>query len=301
MIFYFTHWIPARDRARVFALFLTSTALAGVLGAPASAALLTLDGLGGLAGWQWLFLIEGLPAVLLGVFTLWFLPDRPAEARWLTAPERAWLEDTLRAERAATDAAHRLTLWQALTHGRVWRLCLLYVSIVTSFYGVAFWLPQIVKSLSGSSDTAATLISALPYLAAAVGMVLVARHSDRTGERRRHVAGSAVVAAAGLIAGALLQRYPVAALLALCVTATGIWSTLGPFWSLPTGFLSGTAAAGGIALINSIGNIGGFVGPTVMGFLKERTQRFESGLLVLAATLVIAALLARSLPEDRRP
>jgi len=298
MIFYFTHWIPSRDRARVFALFLTSTALAGVIGAPVSAALLQLGGAGGLAGWQWLFLVEGLPAVVLGVITWFYLPDRPSDARWLSAPEQAWLEETLRTEREIQERTHRFTLWQALTHGRVWRLCVLYFATVISFYGVAFWLPQIVQSFSGLSNAAASLISALPYLAASIGMVVVARHSDRTGERRRHVAAAAFAGAAGLIIGALVQRHPVAALLALCLTATGIWSTLGPFWSLPTTFLSGTAAAGGIALINSVGNMGGFVGPTVVGFLKERTQRFESGLLALAASLVIAGLLALSLRVD---
>ncbi len=298
MIFYLTHWIPARDRARVFALFLTSTALAGVVGAPVSAALLQLRGVGGLAGWQWLFLVEGLPAVFLGVTTLFYLADHPSTARWLSAPEQAWLEETLRAERAAKEKMYRLTLWEALTHGRVWRLCLLYFSTIISFYGVAFWLPQIVKSFSGLGNAAASLISALPYLAAAVGMVLIARRSDRTMERRRHVAVPAFAAAAGLILGALVQGHPILAFLALCLSATGIWSTLGPFWSLPTAFLSGTAAAGGIALINSVGNVGGFVGPTVMGFLKEATHRFESGLLVLAASLLVAGALALSLPED---
>jgi len=298
MIFYLTHWIPARDRARVFALFLTSTALAGVVGGPISAALLQLRGVGGLAGWQWLFLVEGLPAVVLGVTTYVFLPDHPAEARWLSTAERAWLEEVLEEERAALQRTHPLTLWQALTHGRVWRLALLYFSTIISFYGVAFWLPQIVQSFSGLGNAATSLLSALPYLAAAVGMVIVARHSDRTGERRRHVAGAAFAAAAGLIAGAVVQRQPVLAFLALCLAATGIWSTLGPFWSLPTAFLSGTAAAGGIALINSVGNVGGFVGPTVMGFLKARTHAFGSGLFVLAATLVVAGVLALSLPEE---
>ena len=298
MIFYLTSWIPARDRAGVFALFLTSTALAGVVGGPVSAALLQLGGTSGLAGWQWLFLVEGLPAVVLGVITLFYLPDHPSQARWLTPPEQAWLEDTLAAERRALEQTHRLTLWQALTHARVWRLCLLYFSTIISFYGVAFWLPQIVKSFSGLSNAAASLISALPYLAASVGMVLVARHSDRSGERRRHVAVPAFAAAVGLIVGALVQRHPAFAFLALCLAATGIWSTLGPFWSLPTAFLSGTAAAGGIALINSVGNIGGFVGPTVVGFLKERTHRFESGLFVLAASLVVAGVLALSLRAE---
>jgi ACS family tartrate transporter-like MFS transporter len=289
MLFYLTHWIPARERARVFALFLTSTALAGVVGAPVSAALLKLDGVAGLEGWQWLFLVEGIPAVLLGVATWFYLPDRPGNAPWLAPAEAAQLEGVLAAERAERERALRLTLWQALTHGRIWRLCVLYFSIIISFYGIAFWLPQIVHS---------TLLAAIPYLVAAVGMVALARYSDRTGDRRRPVALAAFVAAAALVIGALVQGHPVAAFVTLCVAATGIWGTLGPFWSLPTSFLSGTAAAGGIALVNSIGNVGGFVGPTVMGFLRQRTQGFEAGLVALAATLVIAGVLALSLPEN---
>jgi len=301
MLLYLTHWIPARDRARIFALFLTSTALAGVIGAPVSAALLTLAGARGLAGWQWLFLVEGLPAIVLGVTTFLYLPDDPSHVSWLSVPERAWLVETLQAERAAREQDGRLSLWQGLTAGRVWRLSLLYVSTIISFYGVAFWLPQILSTFSGLGNAAASLLSALPYLVASVGMVLVARHSDHAGERRRHVAVPAFAAAAGLMVGALASHHPLLAFLALCVAATGIWSTLGPFWSMPTTFLSGSAAAGGIALINSVGNIGGFVGPTVIGFLKERTHRFESGLAFLAGTLVIAGVLALSLPEERGP
>jgi MFS transporter, ACS family, tartrate transporter len=301
MIFYLTHWIPARERARVFALFLTSTALAGVLGAPVSAALLRLHGVGGLAGWQWLFLVEGLPAVVLGVTTFFYLPDRPSQARWLGTPERAWLEATLATERQALERGELLSLGQALTDGRVWGLCLLYFSIIISFYGVAFWLPQIVKTFSGLSSTAASLVSGLPYAAASIAMVVIARHSDRAAERRRHVALPAFTAAAGLLLAALVQRHPLLAFLAFCVAAAGIWSTLGPFWSLPTTFLSGIAGAGGIALINSVGNVGGFVGPTVMGVLKQRTHGFESGLFVLAGTLLIAGVLALSVREgDRR-
>jgi ACS family tartrate transporter-like MFS transporter len=301
MIYYLTHWIPSRDRARVFALFLTSTALAGVIGGPISAALLELRGMAGLRGWQWLFLIEGLPAVALGMITLFYLPDRPSEAPWLGVAERAWLDETLAAEARLKQETHRLTLGQALTHARVWRLCLLYFSIIVSFYGVAFWLPQILKSLSRLSSPQAAVLSAIPYLVASVGMVLVARHSDRTGERNWHVAVPAFAAALALAGGVLSQRQPTLAFFAICLSATGIWSTLGPFWSLPTTFLSGTAAAGGIALINSVGNIGGFVGPTVMGFLKEKTQGFGAGMLVLAGTLIVAGTLALSMRETPAP
>ena len=299
MIFYLTYWIPARERARAFALFLTSTSLAGVFGGPISAALLKMGSLGGLKGWQWLFLVEGIPAILLGAITLFYLVDRPEQAKWLSQEERDWLSEKMKNEHADKQRRHGLTLIQALTHASVWRLCLLYFSIIISFYGVAFWLPQIVKSFSGLSNSVVASISAIPYFIASVGMVLIANHSDRTGERRWHVALSAYGGCLGLgLTGYFLQNHlPVPAFISLCLAATGIWSTLGPFWSLPTAFLSGTAAAGGIALINSIGNIGGFVGPYIIGYVKEVTGSFTSGMLVLAATLFVAGFIALSARE----
>jgi nitrate/nitrite transporter NarK len=259
-----------------------------------------MKSLGGLTGWQWLFLLEGIPSVLLGIFTFFYLTDKPLKAAWLTGEEREWLDRTIREESRAGGEGHVTTLGRSLLHPRVWHLCLLYFSIIINFYGMAFWLPQIVKNFSGLGNTTVALLSALPYLAASVGMVLVANHSDKTGERRWHVALPALAACLGLVLGALFQQsHPWAALLMLCVAATGIWSTLGPFWSLPAVFLRGTAAAGGIALINSIGNTGGFVGPSLIGFVKERTQSFEGGLMALAATLLVAALLALSLKDER--
>ncbi len=293
IILYLTYWIPARERARSFALFLTSTSLAGVLGGPISAALLKMRGLEGLQGWQWMFLLEGIPSILLGVFTFFYLTNEPRQAAWLTEEEREWLHKTLQEEAEVKQKKHGFTLGRALLHPRVWHLCLLYFSIIISFYGVAFWLPQIVKNFSGLSNSTVALLSALPYLCASIAMVMTANHSDRTNERRWHVALPAVAGCLGLSMAALFQQgSPWLALVMLCVAATGIWSTLGPFWSLPAVFLSGTAAAGGIALINSIGNVGGFVGPYLIGFVKEKTGHFESGMLILAVTLLGTALLA---------
>ncbi len=299
MIVYLTYWIPSRERARAFALFLTSTSLAGVFGGPISAVLLQMDDVGGLRGWQWLFLAEGLPAIVLGTVTLRCLADRPEQATWLSPAERDWLSKKMAREHEEKRLSHHYTLLEALTHPRVWRLCLLYFSIIISFYGVAFWLPQIVKSFSGLSNSLVALISAVPYLAASICMVITANHSDKTRERRWHVAIPAYGGGLGLALSAyfLQQSHPVAAFVSLCLAALGIWSTLGPFWSLPTAFLSGTAAAGGIALINSIGNIGGFVGPYVFGFAKEATDSFTSGLLLLSLTLFIAGFMALSARE----
>jgi MFS transporter, ACS family, tartrate transporter len=294
MILYLTYWIPAAERARAFALFLTSTSLAGVIGGPLSGALFRLDGLHGLKGWQWLFLTEGIPAVALGCVTLVYLVDRPNQAKWLSPTDRDWLSGVMDKENESKRLSHGWTLRQALTHPKVWRLCLLYFSIVISFYGVAFWLPQVVKSFSGLDNTTVASLSALPYVAASIAMVLVAHHSDRTGERRWHVAAPAFSGALGLGAAAFFLQHqsPWLAFVSICVAASGIWSTLGPFWSLPTAFLSGTAAAGGVALINSVGNIGGFVGPYVVGYVRQTTQSFTNGMLILALTLLIAGFLA---------
>jgi MFS transporter, ACS family, tartrate transporter len=294
MILYLTYWIPAAERARAFALFLTSTSLAGVIGGPLSGALFRLDGLHGLKGWQWLFLMEGIPAVALGCVTLVYLVDRPGQAKWLSPADREWLSGVMDKENESKRLSHGWTLRQALTHSKVWRLCLLYFSIVISFYGVAFWLPQVVKSFSRLDNTTVASLSALPYVAASIAMVLVAHHSDRTGERRWHVAAPAFAGAFGLGAAVFFLQHqsPWLAFVSICVAASGIWSTLGPFWSLPTAFLSGTAAAGGVALINSVGNIGGFVGPYVVGYVRETTQSFTNGMLILALTLLIAGFLA---------
>lgn len=297
IIFYLANWIPVRERARTVALFMTSTSLAGVIGGPVSGALLQLKGVLGLTGWQWLFLIEGIPAILLGFVTLGVLTDRPQEASWLTGPERSWLVRTMAAEHRDKHRSHALTLREALTSGRVWRLGLLYLSIIISFYAVAFWLPQIIKNFSGLSNLLVTTISAGPYLCASVAMVLVAHHSDRTGERRWHVAGAALAGAAGLALSGMFIDSPWPAYGALCLAAAGIWSTLGPFWSLPTAFLTGTAAAGGIALVNSLGAVGGFIGPNILGQVRQRTNGFSAGLYLLAATLVVAAVMALSIRE----
>ena len=291
MILYLTYWFPVAERARALALFMTSTAMAGVVGGPLSGALLTLDGRGGLAGWQWLFLVEGLPAVLLGLVVLKYLPDGPHEARWLAPEERAWIEARLAAERAEKEARRHYTLREALTDGRVLLLGLTYFGVTMGLYGIGFWLPQILQAVSVRGTVAIGLVSALPYLVAAVAMVAIARHSDRTGERRWHVALSAFVGAAGLLASALAQS-PVLLVGAVCVAAVGIWGALGTFWTLPTAFLSGTAAAGGIALINSVGNLGGFAGPYLVGLVRGDSPGFLGALALLAGFLTLTGVLA---------
>ena len=301
MILYLTYWFPSRERARAISLFMTAVALAGVVGGPVSGALLTMTGVGGLAGWQWLFLLEGLPAAILGFVVLVYLPDGPADARWLTQEEKVFL-----IERVATDKAMRTptrteealaTTKDVLLSGRVWLFSLTYFGIVSALYGISFWLPTILRGLSGLPDFMIGALSALPYVAAAVAMVIVGRHSDSTGERRWHVAGSAFVGAAGLLLSAMMTS-PASALVAISIAAIGIFSAMPTFWAIPTAMLSGSGAAAGIALINSIGNLGGFSGPYAIGLIRTMTQSFAAALVLLAASLVMAGLLALAAPRE---
>jgi len=293
MILYLTYWFPERERAKTVALFMTANALAGVIGGPLSGALLTLDGASGLSGWQWLFLLEGIPAVILGGVVLLYLPNGPRDARWLAPADRLWLAERREAERAGGGHA---SAWAVLTNGPVWHFSLLYFAIVVALYSVSFWLPQILKRLSGQSDLVVGLLSSLPYIVAAIGMVLVGRHSDSTNERHWHVAVPALVGAAGLMLSALVSS-PVLAIVGVCLAALGIWGSLGPFWALPTAWLRGSAAAAGIAWINSVGNLGGFVGPYGVGYLRDATGNFAIALAALAGMLVIAAILAITAPQ----
>ena len=290
IVLYLTYWFPSAERARAISLFMTATALAGVIGGPVSGALLSLNGVAGLAGWQWLFLLEGVPAILLGVVVLFYLTDYPEQAEWLQAEERAWLSERLKSEGERRLPHHSQTLWQALSNVKVWLLSFLYFTIILGFYSISLWLPIIIKGFSGLSDFQVGVVSAIPYLAAAIGMILIGSHSDRTGERRWHVALPAFTGACALALSAYLHL-PLLILLSLCLAALGIWGALGPFWTLPSSFLRGSAAAGGIAIINAVGNLGGFIGPYLIGYIKRNTGSFAGGLVVLALFLLIGALL----------
>lgn len=295
IIYYLTQWFPARERARAIALFMTGTAIAGVIGGPLSSALLVLDGVGGLQGWQWLFIVEGLPAVILAPIVWRRLDKGPATAHWLTEAERRWLTGTLAAEQVARPHVHG-TLKAVFASGQLWTLTGIYFSLVLAIYGVSFWLPQILQGLGTTSSATIALVSAIPYVAAAVTMVIVGGHSDRTGERRRHVAIATLTAAAGFALAAMVPTSLGLSLAALSLAAMGVWAALGPFWALPTAFLTGPAAAGGIALVNSVANVGGFVGPTVMGYMRDVTGSFSAGLWLLAGCLTAAAAVAMLLP-----
>jgi ACS family tartrate transporter-like MFS transporter len=288
MILYLTYWFPAHARGRAVARFMTATAIAGAIGSPISGLLLEMNGLGGLGGWQWLFLIEGIPAVLLGFITFVYLPDGPKAAHWLNNEEKAWIAETLDRERKQTAQGGQHSMGEAFQSGRVWTFATIYFAVIISFYGVTFWLPQIVKAFSGMSNFAVGLLTAVPWVAATIGMIVLSKNSDATGERRKHVALSAIGGAIGLL-GAGLAHNPVIELAALSLAAAGIWGTLGPFWALASESLAGTGAAAGIALINSIGNLGGFVGPYLIGWIRTRSESFTLALIALAVFPLIGA------------
>jgi ACS family tartrate transporter-like MFS transporter len=292
IILYLTYWFPARERARAVALFMAASPVSGILGGPLAGAILQyLNGVGGLRGWQWLFILEGLPAVALGLATLVYLTDRPEAADWLTAEERGWLIGQLGREENHQQQRHNLTLARALADRRVWLLVLVYFTVAAGSNSFGFYLPKLLQDrFPGQGEFRIGLLAAVPNLCAIVGMVLNGVHSDRTGERRWHVAGPAFLAAAGWALSAVTGS-PAVAFLSLTLVQVGIMSMLPVFWALPTSFLGGVAAAGGIALINSVANLGGFVGPDLIGHVKESTGSFTGGLLAMALTLAVGGLL----------
>jgi ACS family tartrate transporter-like MFS transporter len=290
VILYLTYWYPARERARIVALFASAAVLAGVLGSPLSGSILELQGKGGLEGWQWLFLLEGIPAVLMGLVVLFALPDRPQKVRWLSTGEKSWIQSRLGEEAALSKSRPHLRLSEAFSSGRIWLLCLIYFLLNVGGYGFEMWLPSIIKGFSEMNFAKVGWINAIPYLVAMVAMLITGSHSDRTGERRWHVAVAAATSALGFALSAYLKN-PYLAMASLTLAFAGLKSTMGPFWALGTAFLSGTAAAGGIALINSVGNLGGFVGPMLVGIIIDKTGSTGTSLLILGGALLLMGLL----------
>jgi ACS family tartrate transporter-like MFS transporter len=289
IILYLTYWYPAEYRARFIAAFAIAVPVSTVIGAPVSGLLLGLDGAMGLKGWQWLFIIEGVPSILLGIVTWFYLTDRPEHAHWLSAEQKAWLAAKLNAEIAAKQAARHLTLGEALSSPKVIMLSLIYFGFVGALYGMQFWLPQIVKAF-GLTNAQTGFVTAIPYLFGTIAMILWARHSDASRERVVHVGAPLLLTALALAAsGYILDASTTIAV--LTVAAIGVFCTFGVFWTLPTAWLSGTAAAGAIALINSIGNLAGFGGPYLMGWVTQATGNTQNGLLVLAVLPLIGGLL----------
>ena len=288
MILYMTYWFPQATRGRFIAMFLAAVPMSSVIGGPLSGLLLDVSG-HGLHGWQWMLLLEGAPSVLLGIALLWLLPDRPASAAWLTEGEKAVVIARLAEDRANDHAAHTLTgFWETLKDKRIWIFIIPDFSIVIGLYGLGLWMPQMISAM-GFSHAETGLLVALPYTIAIAAMVLVGLSSDRRGERVYHVAASALVAAAGLMGAALLHA-PVLVIASFCVASAGIYSALAVFWTLPTAILRGVAAAGGLALLNSFSNLGGYFGPDLMGKLYAATGNYTLGLTALAGMETLAAV-----------
>jgi ACS family tartrate transporter-like MFS transporter len=294
MVLYLTYWIPAHERARANALFMMAAPVSVIVGAPVSEALLAMHGIWGLRGWQWLFLLEGLPAVILGVFALKILTDRPEKADWLPPADREWLAETMNAERALRKDTGHASVGRSLRSGRVWLLSTVYLMNASVTYGIFLWLPRMLQDTAGPGVSVSWL-TALPFVAALIAMVLIGRHSDRTGERKLHVAACAITAAIGLFLAVAFQSNLYLLVLAFAICQIGQRSVMSVFWTIPPMLLSGSAAAAGIALINAIGNLGGFFGPTVMGTLRDATGGYSGGLLVLAGMLILEAILVSML------
>lgn len=289
VIYYLGEWYPRAARGRAISWFMVGIPLSTVLGSPLAGLLLGLNGALGFKGWQWLYLLEGLPAVLLGFVALGLLPDTPAMARWLTADEKALVARRIAAEQQETHARHGVQLRAAMFHPTVWLLGLVLFACQCGSYGLTLWIPQIVRGMSAQSDIVVGFVAALPYFAAAVGMVAIGWSSDRSGERFWHVAVPSFIGAAGFAASAFVHS-PVVGILVLTVAAVGDLGSRGPFWALPGRFLTGSSLAAGIALINTLGSVGGFVGPYAVGLVKDATGSFSYGMLLLALLLLGSAV-----------
>jgi D-galactonate transporter len=300
IILYLTYWFPAEVRARIIGMFMVAVPISSLIGAPLSSWILSVvgDGFWGLKGWQWMFIVEGLPTFITGFIVLAYLTDGPKDATWLNAEERSWLVQRLAAERANKEAIHHFTLKEALTHPRVLALALVYFGIVIGLYSLGLWLPQIVKNF-GATIMQTGFLTAVPGLVGAIGMILWTRHSDVTGERKWHMIIPSVLGGIALAASASVAS-PAVSYIFLTLAGGCIYTALPCFWPLPTAILSGAAAAGGIALINALGNLGGFVGPFFVGWLKDLTGTFSSGLYGLAGFMILSGLIVLILGHDTR-
>jgi ACS family tartrate transporter-like MFS transporter len=300
IILYLTYWFPRREQARAIALFLIGIPVTTILGAPISGFILDHVHWLGASSWRWLLILEGAPAIVCGVLTYFLLPGGPEEAKFLTAEEKGWIQSELGREAQQKEQHRTYSVLQALACGRVWLLVLIYFGMTVAIYALNSWAPQLVKSLSSLySNSMIALLVTIPSLVGLAAMILVSRSSDRTLERRYHVAIPAFATGTALV---LLGTAPSAffSVALLCLLAAGVFSCLGPFWTLPSEFLTGYSAAAGIALINSVGNLGGFVGPAAIGFISQRTGSLSAGLALSAIPMFVSAALVLLLPKQAR-
>jgi len=301
MILYMTYWFRQRERAQAVALFMTGLPISSIVGAPFSGLILDHIHWFGISSWRWLLVLEAAPAIVLGIVTYRFLPNRPADARFLTQPEKDWLAAELAKEEQAAEAYGRVSAWKALWRGRVWHLAFIYFTLIIGVYTLSFWLPQVVKGLSKLySNTTVGFLVTIPHICALIAMVALSRHSDRTQERRWHAAIPAILGGVALLIVGRVTS-PALSIALLALMAIGVDSFFGPFWSLPGKFLTGAAAASGIALINSVGNLGGFVGPYVIGAVSRRTGSTAIGLAFVGVSMIVSAMLVLLLKDKQAP
>ena len=298
VVVYLTHWFQAADRAKAVAVFYAAMPLSYVIGSPLAGLLLGLSWLG-LRGWRWLFILEGIPAILLGLVALGYLTDWPRQANWLPTNEREWIIAQLDREKKAKQDVHTYSIWQALCHRDVILLTACYFFALTGNYGIAFWLPTILKRLSGQSDFKVTLLASLPYAAGFLTQQLNGWHSDRTRERRWHAAIPVLLSGLALFLAIKAGSHVTLAILFFSMVGAAYYAFHPAFWSVPTEFLSESAAAASIGLINSVGNLGGFLGPLILGYLVSRTRSFTGGLWYLVGSFFVSGMLMLAVGKVR--
>ena len=290
VVVYLTHWFRYEDRAKVIAFFYAAYPISFMIGSPLAGLLLGISWLG-LRGWRWLFILEGIPAILLGIITIFYLTDWPRQAKWLPADEREWITEELLKEKQAKQRVHSFRVWEALHHRDVVLMTLCYFCALTGGYGVSFWLPTILKRLSGLTDFKVTLLAALPYLAGFISQQINGWHSDLTRERRWHAAIPIFCCGVSLLLAVIFRGNIALSVAMFTLMGAGYFAFHPGFWPIPTQFLSESAAAAGIGMINSVGNLGGFVGPMIMGYLVTRTKSFAAGMLYLVGSLLLSSVL----------
>lgn len=298
LIVYLSHWFRYEDRAKAVAWFMAAIPVSNLLGSPISGLLLGVNWFNQ-PGWRWLFIVEGFPAIIFGFITLWYLTDWPREATWLPEDEKQWIIGELEREKQQRKAVQQISMWQALRHRDVLLLVGAYFFSTVGFYGLNIWMPTILKAASGWSDLKVTMVAMIPHLAGLAGMLTFGWSSDRTGERRWHAAGAMVLGALGYLLVVAAGANPLLVVAAFCIVAFGADGYFPGFWPLPTAFLTESAAAAAIGLINSFGNLGGFAGPYVLGYVRTATNSFNIGLLVLAASMVVGAFCVLSVRARR--
>ncbi|OFV94967.1 MAG: hypothetical protein A3H28_13050 [Acidobacteria bacterium RIFCSPLOWO2_02_FULL_61_28] len=300
IIVYLTHWFRADDRAKAVALFMSAVPVSNILGAPIAGLILGVNW-AGMPGWRWIFILEGVPAIIFGVITIFYLTDRPEQARWLPPEEREWIRAELEREKQHKKAIRSFTAWEAVRSREVILLALVYFLGVSGSYGVSLWLPTMIQQLSGLPNLAVTFVAACPYVLALVAMVLLGWSSDRSGERRWHTALPLFVGGAALALSVTWESRLVVGIVLLALATACVWTYLPPFWALPTAILSEAAAAASIGLINSVGNLGGFAGPYVVGYLQTATGSTHGGMMALVGSMLAAGVLVLQLRPARRP